>query len=183
MKKNILVITSLILLCILTIGCTSTNANIDTSKELNKSLDILSNTVSRLDTIDNEYLISNELYSLDNTLKSNPSPHYSTKTILANSNSVIIEDNIEISEINLTEEIKKEIINRLYCDENGNCKLCKEKYYCDNDGICNNCNEIVICDEKGNCTSCGNTLILDENNNCSTCKKLRSKDCNYKSFA
>ena len=105
MKKTLLVITSLILLCILTVGCTSADININTSKELNKNLDILSNTVTRLDTIDNAYLVSNDLYSLNNTLNTKPSPHYSTKNVLANSNAVIIEDEkLETTKITLQDD-------------------------------------------------------------------------------
>ena len=60
MKKTLLIITSLILLCIMIVGCQTTDATITTSNELNKNLNLLSNTVSRLDTIDNEYLVSND---------------------------------------------------------------------------------------------------------------------------
>jgi len=63
MKKTLITLTSLLLICIIMIGCNSTDATISTSQDLNKNLNILSNTVRRLDTIDNAYLMSSDLYS------------------------------------------------------------------------------------------------------------------------
>ena len=181
MKKSLLIITSFILMCIMFIGCAQTDATITTSKELNKNLNMLSNTVKRLDTIDNEYLMDNELYSLGN-ISSTPTPHKTTQTLIANSSNVIIEENnINDKENKLQDELRSaltdEIISRLYCDENGNCKLCKEEFICDNDGICNSCNETIICDEFGNCTDCKSSLDFNDKNECSNCnKKFISKD-------
>ena len=175
MKKSLLIITSFILMCIIFIGCAQTDASITTSKELNKNLNMLSNTVKRLDTIDNEYLMDNELYSLGN-ISTTPTPHKTTQTLLANSTDVIIEDNENnLKNINLQDELKSaledEIISRLYCDENGNCKICTNEFYCDDDGICNSCNETIICDELGNCKDCKTTLNFNDKNECTNCNK------------
>lgn len=182
MKKFFITLTSLILICIITIGCGQTDANLETSKALNKNLNLLTNTINRLDTIDNEYLVNNELYSIENinTLTQLPTPNKTGEAIkLASSFNVIInEDNISTQ---LKEALSNEIINRLFCDQNGNCKLCNEKYICDTNGNCSSCNQTVICDNNGNCTQCGNTLTI-ENNNCSNCgsncvKSSNSKTC------
>lgn len=169
MKKFFITLTSLILICIITIGCGQTDANLETSKALNKNLNLLTNTINRLDAIDNEYLVNNELYSIENinTLTQLPTQNKTGEAIkLASSFNVIInEDNISTQ---LKEALSNEIINRLFCDQNGNCKLCNEKYICDSNGNCSSCNQTVICDNNGNCTQCGNTLNI-ENNNCSNC--------------
>ena len=116
MKKTFVVLTSLILLCIILIGCNSTNATITASKDLNKNLNILSNTVKRLDTVDNEYLVNNDLYSIETISNNVPAPHTTPRTRLANSYNVIIDDN----KTTLTNALTQEIINRLYCTEDGN---------------------------------------------------------------
>ena len=41
MKKSLIILTSLILLCIMTIGCGKTDATITASTELNKNLNLL----------------------------------------------------------------------------------------------------------------------------------------------
>lgn len=175
MKKTLLIITSLVLMCIMLMGCTESNVAISTSKDLNKNLTILSNTVNRLDTVDNSYLINEDLYAVNETMANKTSlsnEKFSNITRLATSNSVIIEnntDNTNTIKSNLTDTVTKEIINRLYCDENGNCKLCKNTFNCDEDGICNSCNETIICDENGNCKTCNESLVINSNNSCSNC--------------
>lgn len=169
MKKFLVTITSLILICIISIGCGQTDANIETSKALNKNLNLLTNTINRLDTVDNEYLVNNDLYSVESISNVNqmPTPKQSGKSIkLASSSSVIIEDNNIQSQ--LKEALTNEIINRLFCDSNGNCKLCNEKYIINENGNCSKCNQTIICDENGNCTSCGEVLQLDDSN-CNNC--------------
>ena len=164
MKKTFIILTSLLLICIIFLGCNTANSTINTSKELNKNLNILSNTVNKLDTVNNEYLVSNELYSLQNTNKATI-PLKTEKTRLANSTnvSIIDEKNSELKEL-----LKDEIISRLYCDSEGNCKLCNEPYICDSNGICSSCNKSIICDENGNCTYCKDTLVINDNN-CENC--------------
>ena len=180
MKKSLIILTSILLLCVMLIGvgCNKTDATINTSKELSKNLNLLSNTVRRMDTIDNQYLINNELYSLKQINQINeykvPRLENTPRTIIANSYNVIVEeDKIDVTKINSNEEIKNllkdEIINRLYCDENGNCKLCKETYTCDENGVCNSCNKTVICDDNGICSTCEKTLYCDDNGNCENC--------------
>ena len=163
MKKTLLIITSLIMLCILTIGCQTTDATITTSNELNKNLNLLSNTVSRLDTVDNEYLVNNEIYTLNSNT---PTPQMVEKKTLAY--------NINADQISLNDDLQKaltnELINRIYCDSNGNCKICDEKFVCNDDNMCGSCNQTIVCDSNGNCTSCNKTLYIDENNNCTNCK-------------
>ena len=88
MKKTILLITSFILVCIMFVGCTKTDATISTSKELNKNLNLLSNTVKRLDTIDNQYLMDNELYAL-NRISATPTPHKTESIAIANSSTAM----------------------------------------------------------------------------------------------
>ncbi len=182
MKKTFIILTSLLLICIMLIGCNSTDATIQASKELNKNLNLLYNTVNRLDTIDNEYLVSNDIYELNKiTTASVPTPNRGRTTVLAQAENIepsvtyTANDNLQTDEISLkddlTQALKNELVNRLYCDNNGNCKLCKNKYTCGDNGVCNSCKQTVICDSNGNCTSCKNTLILDNNNNCSSCKK------------
>jgi len=156
MKKTFLIITSLILLCIMIVGCQTTNATITTSNELNKNLNLLSNTINRLDTVDNAYLVSNELYTLNNN-NTVPTQKKTYKNILAKNNSDDITINADT--ISLNDDLKKalsnELINRIYCDSDGNCKICNEKFICNDNNMCNSCNKTIICDSNGNCTSCG----------------------------
>ena len=165
MKKQLIIITSFILLCIMIVGCQTTNATINASTELNKNLNLLSNTVTRLDTIDNEYLVNNEIYTLNN---STPTQKISRKNTLNNNPQILDAEKISLND-DLRQALSNELINRIYCDENGNCKLCDEKFICNDNNMCNSCNQTIICDENGNCTSCGDTLIID-NNNCNSCK-------------
>lgn len=175
MKKTFVILTSILLMCIMLIGCTESNITLSTSRDLNKNLSILSNTVKRLDTIDNSYLVNDDLYALEEISTDSQKINgekLSNITALASNN---IENSSEISAENialrddLKEALKDEIISRLYCDQNGNCKLCGEKFTCNNNGTCNSCNQTIICDENGNCSSCGNTLYLSENKSCNSC--------------
>lgn len=176
MKKSLLLITSLVLSCIVLAGCADTNMAITTSKDLNKNLTMLSNTVNRLDTVDNAYLINEDLYVMDSLSADQTSikdEKFSNVTRLASSSSVIVDNESLINNDILRDEIKKsltdEIIDRLYCNENGNCKICKETFVCNDDGVCTNCNQTIICDENGNCSTCKKTLNINDNNSCSNC--------------
>lgn len=186
MKKSFVILTSILLMCIMLIGCTESNITLSTSRELNKNLNILFSAVKRLDTVDNDYLINDDLYAVEEiSTESNKinGEKLSNITVLANSDNVIHESEITAEQValkdDLKEALKDEIIGRLYCDENGDCKLCGETFTCDNDGTCNSCNQTIVCDENGNCSSCGNTLYLNENNSCNSCNKscVASKDC------
>lgn len=175
MKKTFVILTSILLMCIMLIGCTESNITLSTSRDLNKNLSILSNTVKRLDTIDNSYLVNDDLYALEEISTDSQKINgekLSNITALASNNietsSEINAENIALRD-DLKEALKDEIISRLYCDQNGNCKLCGEKFTCDNNGTCNSCNQTIICDKNGNCSSCGNTLYLSENKSCNSC--------------
>ena len=169
MKKPLIIITSLILMCIMFVGCTNTDASITTSKSLNKNLNLLSNTVSRLDTIDNNYLVNSDIYTQSDRLNFvAPTPNKAGKTVIANSNAIIFNNPSNTSA--LQDVLKDEIISRIYCDEDGNCRICKDTYTCNDNDMCGSCNQTIICDENGNCTSCDNILYLDNDNACSTCK-------------
>ncbi len=187
MKKSFVILTSILLMCIMLIGCAEGNITLNTSRDLNKNLNILSNAVKRLDTVDNDYLINDDLYAVEEiSTESNKinGEKLSNITILANTDNVIQENEVTANQValkdDLKEALKDDIISRLYCDENGNCKLCGETFVCDNDGTCNSCNKTIICDENGNCTTCGNTLYLNENNSCNSCNKscVSSENCN-----
>ena len=177
MKKTFIILTSLILICIMLIGCNTTDATITTSKELNKNLNLLLNTVNRMDTVDNDYLVSNDLYSLNAINTTVPTPNKAYKNVLAYNptvtskevqNNEIIADEVSLKD-DLTNALKNELVNRLYCDSNGNCRLCNNKFTCNDNGVCNSCNNTIICDKDGNCTNCKKQLIID-NNNCANCK-------------
>jgi len=70
----------------------------------------------------------------------------------------------------LKKALSNELINRIYCDSDGNCKIWNEKFICNDNNMCNSCNKTIICDSNGNCKSCGTKLYLDSNNNCNSCK-------------
>jgi len=147
------------------IGCNSTDATISTSQDLNKNLNILSNTVRRLDTIDNAYLMSSDLYST----KINQSNNITSEPVrLANSTNVTVTNSQE-----LKDQIKNILDSNnnciLYCTDDGCCTICDEQFVCDIDGICNNCNTTYNCDTEGNCYNCNSTLNCDDNNNCLSC--------------
>lgn len=186
MKKSFVILTSILLMCIMLIGCTESNITLSTSRDLNKNLSILSNAVKRLDTVDNDYLINDDLYAVEEiSTEGNKinGEKLSNITILANTDNIIQESEITANQValkdDLKEALKDEIISRLYYDENGNCKLCGETFTCDSDGTCNSCNQTIICDENGNCSSCGSTLYLNENNSCNSCNKscVANKNC------
>jgi len=165
MKKTLITLTSLLLICIIMIGCNSTDATISTSQDLNKNLNILSNTVRRLDTIDNAYLMSSDLYST----KINQSNNITSEPVrLANSTNVTVTNSQE-----LKDQIKNILDSNnnciLYCTDDGCCTICDEQFVCDIDGICNNCNTTYNCDTEGNCYNCNSTLNCDDNNNCLSC--------------
>lgn len=181
MKKPLLILTSLFLICIMLLGCTENNIAINTSKELNKNLSLLSNTVKRLDTVDNSYLMNEDLYALDETYSADTvsfeNQRFSGVTKLASNSTVIIEDDDTLETVDtislkddLKNNLQKEIINRVYCDQNGNCRICKNQFTCDDDGVCNSCNKTIIYDDNGNCTYCNTPLNLDPNNSCSSCQ-------------
>lgn len=184
MKKTLIIITSIIMLCVMLVGCQATDMSITTSKELNKNLNLLMNTVNRLDSVDNDYLVSNDVYSL-NAIQTSavPTPNRAYKNVLASNSAIediehegnittyeLTADEVSLKE-DLTEALKNELVNRLYCDEKGNCKICNEPYTCNNNNMCNSCNKTIICDENGNCTNCNKQLILDNQNNCTSCNK------------
>lgn len=167
MKKFIITLTSLILICIVLIGCNSNETVETTSKELNKNLNILSNTVKRLDTIDNEYLINNDIYNITSQTLQAPRPVQKTEKSILAVNKKIIENNASIQEF-IKENLKDEIVKNIYCDENGNCTICTNKYICNDQGVCTSCNKTYLCDSEGNCLSCEQPLNCKDNN-CSSC--------------
>ena len=183
MKKSFIILTSLLLTCIMLIGCAETDTTISTSKELNKNLNILTNTINRMDTVDNQYLVSSDLFSLNTISNKNISNRKSYSNILANSYNVVIEaeeikNKKDLNET-LQKTLKEEIINRLYCDEDGNCKICKDVFTCNEDGTCNSCKQTIICDENGNCNNCGIELTTNTDNNCTNCNQSYiSNSCN-----
>lgn len=158
-------------------GCGQTDANIETGKALQKNLNLLSNTINRLDTVNNEHLVNKDIYTLNKIDMSTntPTPNKVEKIKLANSFNVKTTDKSNIKDT-LKEALENEIINRLFCDNDGNCKLCNEKFLCDENGICSSCKQTIVCDQYGNCSQCGN-ILYNNNGNCLSCNsECVSKD-------
>ena len=157
MKNKLFIIISIALATIFIAGCfTQNNAAISVGKAIKSSLNQLSSTVSKLDTIDNSYI--RETDNKSNNILSQPTRNADPKA------TTIAEDNT------LNKLLEEEIIERLICDEDGNCNICNEKYICNDDNLCNNCNSTINFDKYGNCVYCKNQLKLN-GDNCNTCNK------------
>ena len=161
MKNKFLVITSIALATVFLTGCfTESNAAITVGNNMNSSLNQLSSTVRKLDSIENTY-ISNPDVIVAKSSELNSIPHSDREA----KTTIIAENNDSLNNL-----LKDEILNRLVCDDNGNCILCDSKFVCDDDNICNNCNTTVNFDTSGNCKYCRQTLNLN-GNNCSNCNR------------
>ena len=110
MKKSFVILTSILLMCIMLIGCTESNITLSTSRDLNKNLSILSNAVKRLDTVDNDYLINDDLYAVEEiSTEGNKinGEKLSNITILANTDNIIQESEITANQVALKDDLKE----------------------------------------------------------------------------
>lgn len=158
MKKKYLIIMSCLLLTIVLFGCTETPAHISVSRSLDKNLNNLSYTVSKLDTIDNKTIANPDMYGTMQTFAT-PSNNSSTK--------------ITLMSFNPQEQVSNYLFNKMIsnytCDSNGNCYLCNNSFGDGRNSTCSSCDGKIICDKFGNCTSCKNQLNLTNDGTCLNC--------------
>ena len=161
--KRILSLT-LILISTLTIfsGCNNTNETMDIAKNLDNNLNKLSSIVTRLDTIDTNYIANPDISS--SNILSVPNKNNSSKTFILAFNNQTEEENQSLLNSTIIKEMQD-----VYMNKDGNCLYCNEEYCCDEEGYCNSCKQSVLCDENGSCIYCLNPLEIDENFNCKNC--------------
>lgn len=202
MKKIFLCITSLILATTFLVGCTQANINATTTaKNLKHNLNILSNTVSKMDTIDNEYIASPDLLPTENinlmTNENTPpikalaiqscKPINSMNDIDCLVPQVECDDDECKIELNKTEKNKPiEMVDSF--DNQSNSKIEKisttddkindllkqaiiNKLLSNKNGQCRMCGEQFTCNSNNSCSNCNNTALCDNAGNCSSCGK------------
>jgi len=173
MKKFLSFILAIIIFTGFITGCTQTTATCEKiGNDINKKLDKLSMSITKLDTIDNDYLASPDIYpttkAVANLYLPNPNAIEENKTVKHS-----IATNIENDLGNI---LKSEIIKNLKCDNDGNCYICGNLYGdCDNNS-CNSCGNLIICDNDGNCQNCNTLLNIDQYGNCQNCNKSCTKN-------
>lgn len=156
MKNKLFIILSIVLATIFIAGCFSeSNAAISVGKNMKTSLNQLSSTVRKLDTIDNNYIRE---YNTTNSINTFPTQRRDPKA-------QALADNNDINQL-----LEEELISRLICNEDGKCVICNNDFICNEDNICNSCNTTVNCDQYGNCNYCKDQLVLN-GQNCKTCNK------------
>ena len=64
MKKSSILLTTALCGSFLFLGCTNTTPTANISKSLEHNLTVLTNTINRLDTIDNSYLSNPDIYPI-----------------------------------------------------------------------------------------------------------------------
>ena len=120
MKNKIFIIISIFLASIILAGCfTESNAAISTSKAMRTSLNQLSSSVKKLDTLDNSYIRETSTNKTINSINSLP-----------RKNTDPMATAIAIDNSNLNKLLEDEIISRLIYNADGNCVICNEKYNC-----------------------------------------------------
>ena len=173
-KKLFTYTLSILLICIMLTGCNSKPTQAKIGKNLDKNLNKLYNTVTNLDTIDNNYINNPDLHI--NTNKSNfanksAKINVISKNCITTKNQIMFDNETENTNDIIQKLLIKELEKRLSLNNNGYCNSCNNSYNCDNDGYCTNCGNAILCDENGNCTYCKNCLTLNDSNTCSSCNK------------
>ncbi len=140
-------------------GCTKENSTMEIGKNVDRNLNKLSTIVTKLDTIDTNYIANPDFMS--NKVKNKIQASYALAF-----NAQDETDTNEIIKQLLIKKLQDQLLNK-----NGNCTYCQEKYITNENGFCSNCGNGVICDENGNCYNCQNPLTLNDNYECSNCNK------------
>ena len=195
MKKTISLIISFVLIIAFLVGCSdqTMTTSLNIGENIDKRLDRLSLSVTKLDTIDNQYITNPDIFPNYVTASVTvPNPSEVRRDIIASNigddDTVIKNALASTNSTNdtITDLLLQKLQNNLKCDENGNCYVCGDNYGdCDNN-TCNSCNNNIICDNNGNCYKCSNYLTLDQNGNCTNCQNpCVNGDCsniNYNGF-
>ena len=177
-KKFFIAPLSVLSIALIFSGCANNETTMDIGKNLDNNLNNLTHIVTKLDTIDNNYMQNPDIKLLSNKLnvQSNDGKVYS----LAFAPSTEQVSNNDINNI-IKQLLYNKLSERLTQNSNGNCKICNSHYSCDHDGFCNNCGNKIICDSYGNCTNCGKHLQLTQNNTCANCNNtavISQSSCN-----
>lgn len=191
MKKVLSLLLAVLLFAGALTGCNQQQpTSVTLGNDINSKLDKLSSVVAKLDTIDNEYIASPDIFPTGNVAVSLivPNPNFDTPVEFHEGHiesNAIANTTIDTNELIRNLLIQK-LTDKLKCDSNGNCYICGQCYGdCDNN-ICQNCGNCIVCDNNGNCTNCGKTLQLDRFGNCTNCNKsCTGSSCNninYSSF-
>ena len=165
-KKFFIAPLSVLSIALIFSGCANNETTMDIGKNLDSNLNNLTHIVTKLDTIDNNYMQNPDFKLLSSKLnvQANDGKVYSLAFAPATE---------QVSNNDINNLIKQLLYNklseRLTQNNNGNCKICNNHYNCDHDGFCNTCGNKIICDSYGNCTNCGKHLQLTPNNTCANC--------------
>ena len=191
MKKLLSFILTLVLVTLFATGCNEASISYEQlSDNISNKLDKLSLSVTKLDTIDNQYIANPDIFpSTSQVAYIVPNPTITKQENAEPLSEQNIVKNIIASNTNenLQDALINKLINNLKCDNDGNCYICGNNYGNTDNNSCNSCNNSIICDSNGNCTYCNNCLTLDSFGNCTSCNKsCTSNSCdnlnNYQGF-
>lgn len=170
-KKIITNLLCLLMVCTILTGCETKTDQASISKKLDKNLNNLRDIVTKLDTIDNNYIQNPDLSYTTNYCENTMKISVFNNNI-DNDNNIVEFDNQTDNTENIIQEIlKDEIQKKLNLNNNGYCNNCNYEYNCDNDGYCTNCKNKVFCNQDNTCYYCNNQLNQNQTNTCQNCNK------------
>ena len=174
MKKLLSFLFAFVLVALFVTGCNEANITCETlSENINQKLDKLSLTVTKLDTIDNQYIANPDIYPATRAVTNIvPNPNSPQEVTFDANNSRIIK-NIIADNIN-----PSCIKYNLKCDDNGNCFICGNNYGDYDNMSCDSCNNYINCNENGMCNNCNTCLQIDSYGNCTNCNNASCPDSN-----
>ena len=178
MKKILSFMIVVVLVAVFLIGCNETTVTCENlSENINMKLDRLTQTVTKLDTIDNQYIANPDIFpnhSVVSYIVPNPQKPeiYNPEKTITEPNKIvrrIIASTLDTNDI-IEDLLIEKLHDNLKQDEKGNCYICGNSYTDNDNNHCCDCNSMIMCDENGNCTYCNNCLQLDESGKCLSCE-------------
>lgn len=184
MKNKLFLLVSIVLVIAVIAGCTDVENTLTISQNLNRGLDKLSTTVTRLDTINNSYIANPDIYPAtaevslilpnNNDAVSNTISNSLTDLMDASTDSTSndIQKNLDYNELkttqlatstkDLTNMLLERVLDKYLTDNSGN------KYVCDqSNNYCYPCDNLGNCDTSV-CYPCPNGVV-----DTSTCYNTR----------
>lgn len=172
-KKIFSISVCMLLMCTTLAACTNNTTQANVSKTLDNNLQKLYKTVTKLDTIDNNYINNPDLqssYTKSNSMKNIDTIETFSSNYITNENNNEFDNETKTNQI-INDILEEQLRERLSLNNNGICNNCNNTYNCDQDGYCENCNTGILCDENGNCVYCNNCLNQNSTNTCENCGK------------
>lgn len=170
-KKIITNLLCLLMVCTILTGCETKTNQASISKKLDKNLNNLRNIVTKLDTIDNNYIQNPNLSYTTNNTKNTIKISVFNNKIDNDYNVNKFENQTDNTENIIQEILKDEIQKRFNLNNNGYCNNCNYEYNCDSDGYCTNCKSKVYCNQDNTCYYCNNPLNQNQTNTCQNCNE------------